>query len=175
MRSLLIASLMCIAILQAVLAQTTPTDSQTLKLLLMEVQGLRHDLKTNAVITERAQIALYRLQRQDEAVARATQRLSDARANLANAISRKNEKVIQIQQARAATSHSQAPDAQTHFEEVALPTLKSELEILEKEEQRARAQEAEAAQQLRDEQTKLDALNDTLDRLNAALEDAGKR
>lgn len=174
MRSLFIA-LMYVAISQAALPQTAPSDSQTLKLLLAEVQGLRHDLKTNAAITERAQIALYRLQRQDEAVARAAQRLSDARANLANAVSRKNEKAVQIQQARAATGHSQAPDAQTHFEEVVLPQLKSELETLEKEEQQFREQESEAEQRLRDEQIKLDALNDTLDRLNVALEEAGKR
>ena len=123
----------------------------------------------------RAQIALYRLERQDGAVARAQQRLGDARLKLGQAEADKNKKAIQIQSAKRATSQNNAPDAQTHFEEVVLPQLKSELEMLQKQEQQARAEEAEAEQQLRDEQVKLDGLNDLLDRYNNALEEVGRK
>jgi hypothetical protein len=122
-----------------------------------------------------AQIALYRLQRQDEAVARALKRLGDARLELAKAESDRNKKAIQIQSAKAATSHSDAPDAQTHFDEVVLPQLKSELEMLQKEEEQARAEEAESERQLRDEQVKLEGLNDLLDRYNNSLEEVGQK
>ncbi len=159
----------------AAFGQAAPTDSQTLQALLAEVRQLRHDLQTTTATAQRAQIALYRLQRQDEAVARATERLSEARFKLANVESDKNKKAVEIQSAKAAVSHSDAADAQTHFEEVVLPELKSQLETLEKEEQQARAREAEAEQQLRDEQVKLDGLNDLLDRFNNALEEIGRK
>lgn len=174
MRSVFLA-LIAVAISHSVLGQSTPSDAQTLRLLLAEVQGLRHDLQASTAMSQRAQIALYRLQRQDEAVARATLRLADARGRLANVVSDKSQKVEQIRSAKAAASHSDAPDAQRHFEEVILPDLKAQLELIESDEQQARVQESEAEQRLRDEQTKLDALNDTLDRLNTALEDASKR
>ncbi len=45
--------------------------------------------------------------------------------------------------------------------------------MLQKQEQSARAQEGEAEQQLRDEQMKLDGLNDLLDRYNNALAEVG--
>jgi DNA repair exonuclease SbcCD ATPase subunit len=159
----------------AALAQTAPTDSQTLQALLAEVRQLRHDLQTTTATAQRAQIALYRLQRQDEAVGRAAQKLSDARSKLTEVESEKHKKLIEIQGAKAAASHLDTPGAQTHFEEVVLPGLKSQLETLEKEEQQARAHEAEAAEQLREEQVKLDGLNDLLDRLNTALEEAGRK
>jgi hypothetical protein len=170
------ASLILIFLLQAAaLGQTTPKDSQTLQALLAEVRLLRHDLQTSNAMVARAQIALYRLQRQDEALSHAHQRLSDARLKIAQAEADKDKKAIQIQSAKLAAGHSEAPDAQTHFEEVVLPGLKSELETLQKQEQQARAQEAEAEQQVRDEQVKLDGLNDLLDRYNNALEEVGRK
>ncbi len=159
----------------AAFGQAAPTDSQTLQALLAEVRQLRHDLQTTTATAQRAQIALYRLKRQDEAVARASQRLSDARSNLANVEADKNKKTEEIRQAKVAVSQSENPNAQQGFEEVVLPGLKSQLETLEKEEQQARAREAEAEQQLRDEQVKLEGLNDLLDRFNNALEEIGRK
>src|SRR5215471_371439 len=63
-------------------SQTAPTDSQTLQAILGELRQLRHDLQTTSAMAARAQIALYRLQREDEAVARATQRVGDARSRV---------------------------------------------------------------------------------------------
>src|SRR6266567_5902283 len=60
------------------LSQTPPTDSQTLQAILAELRQLHHDLQTSSAMAARAQIALYRLQRENEAVARAMQRVSDA-------------------------------------------------------------------------------------------------
>jgi len=66
-----------------VFGQSTATDSQTLQALLAEVRQLHHDLQTTTVPAQRAQILLYRLQGQEVIVARASQRLDDARAKLA--------------------------------------------------------------------------------------------
>src|SRR5690348_1527102 len=105
----------------AVLGQSAPTDSQTLQALLAEVRQLRHDLRTATATAQRAQIALYRLQRQDEAVARANQRLSDARVRLDSAVANRNEVASQIQQTEAMAKNSQNPEERSHFDEVVLP------------------------------------------------------
>jgi hypothetical protein len=159
----------------AALSQTAPTDSQTLQAILSEIRQLRHDFQTSNAMAARAQVALYRLQRQNEAVAHAIQRVSDAQSKVSNLETDKNNKALEIQQGRAATSHSDNPNAQQGFEEVVLPMLKSQLELLQKQEQQARGEEGEAEEQLRTEQVKLDGLNDLLDRYNSALEEVGRK
>src|SRR6267143_4638954 len=67
----------------ACLGQTTPNDSQTLQSLLLEVRQLRQDLQTTTIAGQRAQILIYRVQGQEAAVARASQRLDEARDKLA--------------------------------------------------------------------------------------------
>src|SRR5437667_10944712 len=62
--------------------QSSSTDSQTLQALLAEVRQLRHDLQTTTIAAQRAQILLYRLQGQEAAVTRASQRVDDARARI---------------------------------------------------------------------------------------------
>jgi len=47
--------------------------------------------------------------------------------------------------------------------------------MLQKQERHARTEEAEAEQQVRDEQVKLDGLNNLLDRYNTALEEVGRK
>jgi len=156
-------------------SQTAPTDSQTLQAILSEIRQLRRDLQTSNAMAARAQIALYRLQRQDEAVTRAMQRLNDARSKSARLETERNNKALEIQQARTATTHGDNPNAQQNFEEVVLPMLKSQVDLLQRQEQQAKAEEAEAEQQLRDEQTRLAGLNDLLDRYNTALEEVGRK
>jgi chromosome segregation ATPase len=157
------------------LSQTPPTDSETLRSILTELRQLRHDLQASNAMVARAQIALYRLQREDEAVGRATQRVSDARSRVTQLEDARNHRTQDIEQGRAAADHSDVPNARQNFEEVDLPRLKSDLELLQKQEQQVRAVQAEAEQQLRDEQTRLDGLNDLLDRYNNALEEAGRK
>ena len=159
----------------AALGQTAPTDSQTLQAILSEIRQLRHDLQTSNAMAARAQVALYRLQREDEAVNHAIQGLNDARSKSERLETEKNNKALEIQQARDATSHSDNPNTQQNFEEVILPTLKSQLEVLQRQEQQAKAEEAESEQQLKDEQTRLAGLNDLLDRYSNALEEVGRK
>jgi hypothetical protein len=153
----------------------TSTDCQSLQAIVSELRQLRQAVQTSNAMATRAQIALYRLQRENEAVARAMQRVSDARSNLAKAETGKVQKALEIEERRAASNHSDNAKSQQVFDEVELPRLKAELELLQKQERQARAEEAEAEQQLRDEQTKLDGLNDLLDRYNNALEEVGRK
>src|SRR5271165_7282724 len=67
----------------ACFGQTTPGDSQTLQALLSEVRQLRQDLQTTTIAAQRAQILLYRLQGQEAAVARASQRFEEVREKVA--------------------------------------------------------------------------------------------
>ena len=154
---------------------TPPTDSQTLQALLAEVRQLRRDLQASSATTERIQIALYRLQQQEQAVTRAKDHLTDVRTKLAEVQSHKSDLKIHVEQMRTEVNHSGNPQEQAHFEEVVLPELKAQLEMLEKQEGQTRTQENEAEQQLRDAKTKLDGVNDLLDRLNASLEDSSRR
>ena len=62
----------------ACFGQTTTGDSQTLQALLLEVRQLRQDLQTTTIAGQRVQILIYRLQGQEAAVARASQRLDEA-------------------------------------------------------------------------------------------------
>jgi hypothetical protein len=91
----LIMTLWVICAVSAFSQTATRSDSQTLQAILAELRQRRHDLQTTGAIAARAQIALYRLQREDEAVARANQRVSDVRT-----------RVIQLEDAR----HHKAQD-----------------------------------------------------------------
>ena len=79
-----------------------------------------------------------RLQRANESLTRAMQRVSDARSNVAKAETGKNQKALEIQQYNAASNHSDNAQSRQMFEEVELPKLKAELELLQKQEQQAR-------------------------------------
>ena len=156
-------------------SQPGSTDSQTLQAILAELRQLRRELQTSSAMAARAQIALYRLQRQYEAVEHTQQRVSDARLRGAQLETERNRKALEIQGAREAANRNEAPNAQQNFEEIVLPHLKSELELLQRQEQQARTEQGEAEQQLRDEQAKLDGLNDLLDRYNNALEEVSRK
>lgn len=174
--TLLIVTLLVICTVSAVGQTTSHSDSQTLQSILAELHQLRHDLQTTSAMAARAQIALYRLQRQDEAVARASQRLSDARTKVIQLEDARHHKSQDIEQDKAVANRSDtSPNAQQEFEETVLPRLKSELELLQKQEQEAQAEQAQAEQHLRDEETKLEELNDLLNRYNIALEQVGAK
>jgi hypothetical protein len=159
-----------------VLSQAAPaTDSQTLGSILAELRQIHRDLQNTTAMATRIQIALYRVQRDNEAVAHATQRLSDARSRVANLESAENDKNEEIRQAKTHADHSQDPHEQQALDEVVLPRLNSQLELLQKHERQAQAEQADAEQQLRDEQAKLEALNDVLDRYYVALEEEARK
>ncbi len=159
----------------ACFAQTTPGDSQTLQALLSEVRQLRQDLQTTTIAAQRAQILIYRLQGQEAAVARASQRLDEAREKLARIQDERKHVATDVKQHEDFISNTENPPTQRKDVEGVLPRLKTRLESLENEEQQRQTREIEAEQQLRAEEVRLSDLRDQLDRLDKALENASRR
>jgi len=156
--------------------QTTPGDSQTLQALLSEVRQLRQDLQTTTIAGQRAQILIYRLQGEEAAVARASQRLDDARDRLARVQDERKHVTADIKKFDDSVNSAEKPDAQRkEIEEGLLPQLKARLESLESQEQQLQTREVESEQQLRAEEIRLSELRDQLDRLDRALENASRR
>ena len=81
MRRLLL-TIATLAVSTVAFSQSNQSDSQTLRALLEEVRLLRQDLHTTTVTAQRLQIALYRLQLQDAAVARASSVVEKAHAKV---------------------------------------------------------------------------------------------
>jgi|SRR5579871_2292593 len=151
-----------------VLGQTTPTEAETLRLLLMEVRQLRQTFLTTVATTQTIQLNLYHLQIQALAVSRATQRLDEARAKVAEA-----ERWRKNLAGRAEDQENQLRHAQDQRErdnhELTLHQLKQDLEQRTAEEQQLRDIENEAKTALQGEQNKLTELQDTLDRAEKSV------
>jgi len=155
--------------------QTTSGDSQTLQALLLEVRQLRQDMHTTIIAAQRAQILIYRLQGQEAAVARASQRLDDIRDKLARIQDERKHVATDVKQLEDFVSNTENPATQRKELEDRLPQLKTRLESLEIEEQQRQAREIEAEQQLRSEEGRLSNLGDQLDHLDKTLENANRR
>lgn len=153
------------------LGQATQIESTTLQALLGEIRQLRQDLQTSAIAARRAQILIYRLHVQEAAVARASQRLDEARSSIEQLRARRKYQEIQIKQYENMKDRAENA-AQRHQFEDAITELKAQMEALVPEEQEAQMRETEFEQQSRIEQAKLDQLQNELDRLDQAVMNA---
>jgi chromosome segregation ATPase len=150
------------------LAQTASPDSSLTQALLTEIRLLRQDLQTTAVTIQRVQIVMYRLQAGTTLMARATQRLDDARAKCSQAQVQRKNMATQIEQAEERQRNTQNPAERKDLEQM-VPRFKASLEMWTNEEQQCQAREAEAETQSRAEQAKLTDLQDQLDKLDKVL------
>lgn len=155
--------------------QTTTGDSQTLQALLSEVRQLRQDLQITTIAAQRAQILIYRLQGQEAAVARASQRLDEAREKLARIQDERKHVAADVKRQEDFISNSENPATQRKEVEGMLAQLKTRVESLENQEQQLQTREIDAEQQLRTEEVRLSDLRDQLDRLDKTLENAARR
>jgi len=155
--------------------QTTSGDSQTLQALLLEVRALRQDLQITTIAAQRAQILIYRLQGQEAAVARASQRLEEAREKLARIRDERKHVAGDVKQQEDFVSNTENSPTRRKEVEGVLARDKARLESLENDEQERQAREIEAEHQLRAEEVRLSDLHDQLDRLDKALENSGRR
>ena len=155
--------------------QTTTGDSQTLQALLSEVRQLRQDLQTTTIAAQRAQILIYRLQGQEAAVARASQRLDEAREKLTGIQAERKHATADVKRQEDFISNSENPATERKQVEGMLSQSKTRVESLENQEQQLQTREIDAAQLLRTEEVRLSDLRDQLDRLDKALENASRR
>ena len=154
----------------AALCQSSTTDSQTLQALLAEMRQLRVELRTASVAAQRAQILIYRVQAQQTAVTRLTQRLDNDRNRLTQNLGeqkRLNTIVKRLEDLRDSQTQAERKEKQTDEQ---LAQMKIRLEQLSSEEQELQPQKIDLDEQLRVEQTKLAQLQDELDRIDKALE-----
>src|SRR5438552_11764694 len=124
-------------------APSTLADTQMLQALVTEIRQLRLDLQSTTVAAQRVQIALFRLQAQNAAVARATSRLDEVRSKLAGDGSRHRQLNFQLQQTEETQRSSQDLKERKAAEEM-VPQIKAELERVTADEQQYQAREAEA-------------------------------
>jgi len=148
----------------------SPSSEQGMQALVAEVRQLRKDLQASNGNALKAQILLQRLQFQEAAVARASERLNDARGRLA-ATQRHRAEVADTSRRFAElleNTETSSEDRQRFQGEIS--AKKQELEALAAVEQQQQAAEMEAEEQLRTEQAKLNELEERVDRLEKNLD-----
>ncbi len=161
-------------LVSSALAQTNPSDSDTLKALLAEVRLLRHDLQTTTVAAQRAQILVYRAQAQESIVRRMQERVDDTRSRLAQIQFEQRNRASTMKQVEEKRSHSETTTAEQKELEGVLAQIKQRFDADANKEQEAQAKLSESEEQLRLEQAKLGGLQDQLDRLEKLLESSDR-
>lgn len=154
------------------LGQSTqsPTEAEGMQALVAEVRLLRKDLQTTNGNALKAQLLLYRLQFQQAAVARLSERLSDARGRLADFQRHRTEVAATLKQFEDSLDNTQnSPEARKQIQ-YEISRNKTELENLATEEPQRQTAQLQAEEQLRTEQAKLNELEDRLDRLERDLD-----
>jgi HAMP domain-containing protein len=137
--------------------QKVDRESEPMQALLSEIRQLRQDLQVAAIAARRAQIVIYRLHEQEMAVERATERLENAKSELAQ---------IQVQHKYNAENLKRLEENKDRFE--------NEQERKQYTDEMSNIKDREEAlqEQLKIEQAKLQQLQDQLDRLDKDLENA---
>jgi chromosome segregation ATPase len=155
--------------------QVATGDSPTLQELLSEVRQLRQDVQATFIAAQRAQILIYRLQGQEAAVARASQRLDEAREKLARTEDERKRIAAQVKRMEDFLGDNDNSGTERKQVETNLAQLKARLESLDVDEQQNQSREIEAEQLLRTEEARLGDLRDQLDRLDKTLENASRK
>jgi DNA repair exonuclease SbcCD ATPase subunit len=174
LRSLLILFSLLLASTSTYGQRTVSADSQTLEALLEEVRQLRQDLRSTSVTSLRAQILLHRVQLQEAAVVRLSQKVESAQVRLAESQSaqqRVTDQIHALENRKQATSDSREEQELEH----GLENLKRNLQQFDREVQQRQAKASEAEEQMRGEQDKLSELEDQLERLDKELERVVRR
>ena len=150
--------------------QTTAKERDSLPSLLEEVHLLRQAIEGMTAASQRVQIALYGLQMQDSAVARAMQRLDSTRNKCSAAEVNRQHTTEEIRRLESSLASGTILESVANEIKGRLPELKSALEVQTAEAQTCQAAEAEASSQLRSDQAKLLDLQDRIAHLDKALE-----
>ena len=175
MKRLLFLPVTLLLVSTAAFAQTSPTDSDTLKALLTEVRQLRHDLQTTTVAAQRAQILIYRVQAQESVVRRMQERVDDARSRLAQVRFEQNNRAISMKQIEEKKGRTETPTTEQKDLEDTLTQIKARFDAEANTEGEIQARITDAEDRLRIEQAKLGELQDQLDRLDKTLESSSQQ
>jgi len=168
MRPLLFLALVMFRVTAAACGQSVSSDAQTLQALLAEVRSLRADLRSSLARIQTGQILLTRLQLQQGAVARASERRDDARSKLMEIQLRQKESNAEVKRLEEAQSAEGNVPQQKALQD-RISHVKSELEVVAEEQQQRQAAEIQAEQQFRAEQDKLTVIETQLDELTRTM------
>ncbi len=170
MHRMLILLTVFVSSITPAMSQNTPSDSQTLREILVEIRQLRQELQATTVDAARIQIALYRLQLQDAAVAKATKISEDAHSRLDSTVLTRKRTAAAIEQWQTALQNGTPSELERAQMQRSLPNMKTNLEQLTRDEAQLQGKAAEADAKLAQEQNKLDDLNSVLEDLDSALQ-----
>ncbi len=137
------------------LAQTSPTDPDTLKAILSEIRQVRQDLQTTTIAAQRAQILIYRVQAQESIVRRMQERADDARSKLAQIRSEQKSRAASIKQIEEKRRRTETPTSEQRDLEDVLAQVKARFDADANTEQETQTKLIDAEEQLRMEQAKL--------------------
>lgn len=152
-------------------AQTPAADPPVLQALLTEIRGLRQDLQTTAATIQRVQILMFRVQSEAQFLSRATERADEARRSCAGIQQQRTMLTQEI--ARLEANPPENVPGRPTADNIA--RMKSNLESTGVMEQQCRTREIDTASQLRDEQGKMNDLQDQLDKLDKTLSAIGRQ
>jgi predicted nucleic acid-binding Zn-ribbon protein len=139
-----------------------------LSALLTEVRGLRAAIEQMASAGPRIQLAMGRLQLQEQRVNNLLRRLEDIRAELRNAENQAREAAQQQAAIERALREANPPERQTQLE-WELAALKSGMAKFNSDYQRLLGDEAAMAQEIASEQARWSEINQRLEELDRAL------
>src|SRR5262245_871002 len=159
----------CLFLLASIAISAQSSDSSTLQAVLEELRQLRRDLYGMTLVAQRVQILLYRIQLQDDAMKKASQRYDQTNAKLRDAERNRSEAANGLKMAEEKLVSLQNPNERGQLEEV-VREMKRRVEMWSHEESSYRAAETAAAGDLRAEQAKLAELQQRLDLLEQQLE-----
>jgi chromosome segregation ATPase len=152
------------------LGQGSSPDTQTLQALLSEVRALRQELRGALNRAQNTQIVLARLQIQEAVLSRAADRLNQARQKLSD--TQLHQKELGLEQKRLEdTPPATDPQEQSDLLDK-INQVKSDLEVTTRVAHEQQSAEIQAEQQMREEQDKLNALENQLDELLANMDNS---
>jgi chromosome segregation ATPase len=145
-----------------------PATQDTLSALLVEVRGLRSAMEQMASAGPRIQLAMGRLQLQEQRINTLGRRADSVRDALVGAHKRVGELQDRVVDLQRGLERTRDPEHRSEIENV-LPSLRQELARAAADLQRLQSEESEAASQLASEQARWTDINQRLEELDRAL------
>jgi chromosome segregation ATPase len=149
-------------------AQSSPSASDTLSSLLIEVRGLRAAMEQLVSAGPRIQLAMGRLQLQEQRVTEVTRRLDDVKNALAKLQKQADSEDEETKMLEDAIPRTTDPKRQQELEN-ALKQMKFSARERAPEILRMQGEQATLMQELANEQTRVADFNQRLDELERAL------
>src|SRR5262249_24554864 len=152
-------------------AQSVEAERQTMQALLVEVQQLRFAIERSTLLGTRTQIAMQRMQMQEARASRLSQELDLVQKEISDIQAKAPHSAARVKNLEDGIHQFNDP-AQRKAVEAEINREKLLLEQLSAQEQQRRAREAELANQLRAEQSRVNELQDRINQMERALDAA---